>query len=88
MKKLSSEKVKQALPLSRCGKYAPIGSTVAQILSTTQFVWLLQALGMLVECSYSERYTADNYWESLEGAWYTLDFLIHTQKSEMRGKIS
>src|SRR5882762_8112441 len=33
-------------------------------------------------------YTADTYWESLEGAGFTLFFLIHPQKSEMRGKKS
>ena len=52
----------------------PFGRIVAQILSTTQIVWLPQALAMFVEHSYSGRYTADIYWESLEGAGYTLLF--------------
>jgi len=63
--------MKQALPPAKCGKYAPIGRIVAQILSTT---WLPQALAMFVEHSYSGRYTVDIYWESLEGAGYTLLF--------------
>lgn len=66
--------MKQALPPAKCGKYAPIGRIVAQILSTTQIVWLPQALAMFVEHFYSGRYTADIYWESLEGAGYTLIF--------------
>ena len=66
--------MKQALPPFKCGRYTPIGSIVAQILSTTQFVWLLQALAMFVECSYHGRYKADNYWESLNGACFTLYF--------------
>ena len=47
-KKLSGEKVKQA----KCGKYVLIGKIVAQLLFTTQIVWLSQALAVIVECSY------------------------------------
>jgi len=66
--------VKQALPPAKCGKYAPIGWIVAQILSTTEIVWLPQALTMFTEHSYSVSTIADIYWESLEGAGYTLIF--------------
>jgi len=64
----------------------PLGQLWQQILSTTQFVWLPQALAMFIECSYSGRYTADNYWESLEGAWYTLCFLFMLRKVKHLGK--
>ena len=80
--------MKQALPPSQRGKYTPIGSIVAQILSTTQFVWLLQALAMFVECSYHGRYKSDNCWESLNGGWYIFYFLFMLRKVKHMGKMS
>ena len=80
--------MKQALPPAKCGKYVPIGRIVAQILSTTQIIWLPQALAMFVEHSYSGRYTADIYWESLEGTGYTLLFWFTLRKVKHVGKMS
>ena len=80
--------MKQALPPSQWGKYTPIGSIVVQILSTIQFIWLLQALAMLIECFYHGRYKADNYWESLNGAWYIFYFLFMLRKVKHMRKMS
>src|ERR1700692_2873851 len=63
----------------------PFGRIVAQILSTTQIVWLPQALAMFVEHSYSGRYTADIL--AVSGrCWVHFIILIHPQKSETHGK--
>src|SRR5882762_11785263 len=48
----------------------------------------LTSLGNVCRVFLHHIYTADTYWESLEGAGFTLFFLIHPQKSETRGKKS
>src|SRR5882762_6871832 len=48
----------------------------------------LTSLGNVCRVFLHHIYTADTYWESLEGAGFTLFFLIHPQKSETRGEKS
>src|ERR1700692_4125782 len=63
----------------------PFGRIVAQILSTTQIVWLPQALAMFVEHSYSGKYIADIL--AVSGrCWVHIIILFHPQKSEMCGE--
>ena len=83
-KKLSGEKVKQA----KCGKYVLIGKIVAQLLFTTQIVWLSQALAEIVECSYmvdTQQIPIGSPWKVLGLLYFCL---IRPQKSETRGKKS
>jgi hypothetical protein len=61
--------MKHALPPSKCGKYAPIGRIVAQILSTTQIVWLPQALAMFVVVD-TQQISIGSLWKVLGTLYY------------------
>src|SRR5882762_4775343 len=62
-----------------------IGRIVARILSTTEIVWLPQALTMFVEHSYCICHS--RYLLGVSGrCWVHFNLLIHSQKSETRGE--
>jgi hypothetical protein len=74
--------VKQA----KCGKYVLIGKIVAQLLFTTQVVWLSQALAMYVECSYmvdTQQIPIESPWKVLSSLYFCL---IRLRKVKRMGK--